>query len=207
MVQWTDQGLILGYHNFGENKRIINVFTLRHGKYRGMLRISSKFYFFPGTAVEVSWKARLEEHLGNWTFEEIDNLHIVPLLDNPGALMALNFLCLIGRMLLPERVACPMIYYFFIELISELKNGSFLKAYVIFESKLLCELGYSYQEILSFSNQESILAMKENILLEELKKRQWTFLNHWPHLTQLLSQRKNLIHFFEKRITKNKGWV
>ena len=36
-MHWNDEGYLLSKHNFGENSIIIEVFTLDHGKYTGIV--------------------------------------------------------------------------------------------------------------------------------------------------------------------------
>jgi len=104
-MDWQDQGTILSTRAHGESSAIVEVFTARHGRHAGVVRggASRKMAatLQPGSHVAVSWRARLEDHLGSFTVE--------PLASRAGAmgdrlaLSGLNAICALLGFALPER--------------------------------------------------------------------------------------------------------
>ena len=75
MIEWRDTGILLTSRVHGENAVIIEVLTESNGKQAGVVRggTSRKMspILQPGAQLDVTWKARLEEHLGSFTVEPL----------------------------------------------------------------------------------------------------------------------------------------
>ena len=67
-MEWRDEGLIIGARRHGETSLILEVMTRGHGRHLGLVKGGrarrSAPLLQPGNEVEVTWRARLEEHLG-----------------------------------------------------------------------------------------------------------------------------------------------
>ena len=74
-MEWRDKGILLATRPFGETSLIIDVFTPDHGKSSGVVRGGQSKKLKPilqiGAQLELTWKARLEEHLGSFQVELI----------------------------------------------------------------------------------------------------------------------------------------
>ena len=72
-MQWSGNGLIIGVRRHGESSVIAEVMVEGRGRCLGLVRggRSSKLSatLQPGNSVQVTWRARLEEHLGTFTLE------------------------------------------------------------------------------------------------------------------------------------------
>ena len=72
-MQWTDEGIVLGAKRHGEANAILELMTRAHGRHLGLVRggFTSRLkpVLQPGNTVNASWRARLDEHLGNYTVE------------------------------------------------------------------------------------------------------------------------------------------
>lgn len=72
-MQWDGEGLIIGVRRHGESSVIAEVMVEGRGRHLGLVRggRSSKLAatLQPGNSVQLSWRARLEEHLGTFTLE------------------------------------------------------------------------------------------------------------------------------------------
>ena len=72
-MQWTDEGVILGTRRHGETGVIVEILTLDHGRHLGLVRGGrsrrQQPLLQPGNSVIATWRARLDEHLGNYTVE------------------------------------------------------------------------------------------------------------------------------------------
>lgn len=144
-MDWQDQGAILTMRPHGEAAAIIEVFTAGHGRHAGVVRggASRKMAAMlqPGSQVQVAWRARLQDHLGAFTVEPLRAR--VGLLGDHRALAALNAVCALLRLCLPEREAHPVLYPATIALLDDLEAGADWPAhYLRWEVLLLEELGF-----------------------------------------------------------------
>ncbi|MDR1827118.1 MAG: DNA repair protein RecO [Methylobacteriaceae bacterium] len=104
-MQWHDEGIILGTRRFGETSVIADVFTRGHGRAAGLVPggVSRKIsaVLQGGNSVEVVWRARLEEHLGQFKVEPLV-VRSAALFASPLALNGFGALAALLRFL-PER--------------------------------------------------------------------------------------------------------
>lgn len=104
-MEWRDEGLVLATRRHGERDSILEVMTEAHGRHLGLVRggRSSRIapMLQPGNRVSLVWRARLEEHLGQFTAETLE-ARAGQVLASPLALHAVNHLGVLLR-LLPER--------------------------------------------------------------------------------------------------------
>ena len=72
-MQWTDEGIVIGIKRHGEANAILELMTREHGRHLGLVRggfgSRLKPVLQPGNSVSAGWRARLDEHLGNYTVE------------------------------------------------------------------------------------------------------------------------------------------
>ena len=75
-MQWTDEGIVLGVKRHGEASAILELMTREHGRHLGLVRggfgSRLKPMLQPGNTVSATWRARLDEHLGNYTVEGLN---------------------------------------------------------------------------------------------------------------------------------------
>jgi DNA repair protein RecO (recombination protein O) len=104
-MQWTGEGLIIGVRRHGETSVIAEVMVEGRGRHLGLVRggRSSRLAatLQPGNVVQLTWRARLEEHLGVFTLELLE-AHAAGLIADRTRLYASQLLCDHLR-LLPER--------------------------------------------------------------------------------------------------------
>lgn len=126
---------------------IIEVFTPQHGRHAGVVRggTSRKVapHLQPGSQIAVTWKARLNDHLGSFTIEPIRSRAAQAMGDRL-ALAGLNAVCaLLGRVL-PEREAHLPLYERTIALLDLLGQSDLWPlAYLRWEQALLEEMGFA----------------------------------------------------------------
>ncbi|MBN8920516.1 MAG: DNA repair protein RecO, partial [Rhizobiales bacterium] len=108
-MEWTDEGIVLGIRRHGEANAIAEVMTVQHGRHLGLVRGGAgtrlRPVLQPGNSVRVTWRARLDEHLGAYAVEAV-NLRAAAFLLVPHALYGITHLCTLTR-LLPERDPHP----------------------------------------------------------------------------------------------------
>lgn len=146
MIEWQDEAALLAARPFGETSVIIEVFSEVHGRHAGVVRggTSRKVapILQPGAQLSVTWKARLDSHLGSYTVEPIRSRAATAMGDRL-ALAGLNAVCGLLVMVLPEREAHPPLYSRTIALLDLLGQADLWPlAYLRWEQALLEEMGF-----------------------------------------------------------------
>jgi DNA repair protein RecO (recombination protein O) len=146
MIEWQDEAALLAARPFGETSVIIEVFSEVHGRHAGVVRggTSRKVapILQPGAQLSVTWKARLDSHLGSFTVEPIRSRAAAAMGDRL-ALAGLNAVCGLLVMVLPEREAHPPLYDRTIALLDLLGQSDLWPlAYLRWEQALLEEMGF-----------------------------------------------------------------
>ncbi|MCV2867979.1 DNA repair protein RecO [Defluviimonas sp. WL0002] len=144
-MEWRDQGALLSVRPHGETSAIIEVFTAHHGRHAGVVRGGASRrvapILQPGAQLDVTWRARLDEHIGAFVVEPLRARSGV--LSDRLALAGLNSVCALLRFALPEREAHPALYRSSIALLDALgSTPDWLTHYLRWEAMLLEELGY-----------------------------------------------------------------
>src|SRR5579884_649357 len=101
-MQWTDEGTVLGVKRHGETSVILELMTQAHGRHLGLVRggASSRLrgVLQPGNALRATWRARLDEHLGNYAVEGL-NLRAAVFLPAAHAVHGVTHLAALCRLL------------------------------------------------------------------------------------------------------------
>lgn len=144
-MEWRDEGALLIMRPHGESAAIIEVFTAAHGRHAGVVRggASRKAapILQPGAQLDVTWRARLDDHLGTFVVEPLRAR--AALLSDRLALAGLNAVCAMLRMALPEREAHPVLWRATMPLLDAMEAGSdWPPMYLRWEMLLLEELGF-----------------------------------------------------------------
>lgn len=144
-MEWTDDGIILGVRRHGETSAIVELMTPAHGRHLGLVRggISRRMkpYLQPGNSVRATWRARLDEHLGNYTIEGTA-LRADRLMRSAPASYAMQTLAALLR-LLPERDPHLALYDALLLIADHLDDPTVTAPLLVrFELQLLAELGF-----------------------------------------------------------------
>src|SRR5262245_3966811 len=144
-MQWTDEGIVLGTRRHGEGSAIVALMPREHGRHLGLgrrgARARVKPILQPGNSVSATWRARLDEHLGNYTVEGL-TLRTATLLMSAHAVYGVTHLAALCR-LLPERDPHEAVFSELEETITQLGDARVAAALVVrFELMLLAELGF-----------------------------------------------------------------
>jgi DNA repair protein RecO (recombination protein O) len=144
-MQWTDEGIVLGAKRHGEANAILELMTREHGRHLGLVRGGFGSRLKPvlqaGNTVSATWRARLDEHLGNYTVEGLA-LRAANFFSAPHAIYGVNHLAALMR-LLPERDPHAGLYQALDEILSHLDDAILAAPLVVrFELQLLSELGF-----------------------------------------------------------------
>jgi DNA repair protein RecO (recombination protein O) len=144
-MDWQDRGLIIGVRKHGETSVVLEVLTQAHGRHMGLVRGGRSRALQPilqaGNSADVTWRARLEEHLGTFVVEG-ERLRAAHLMQSALGLHGLHHLAGLLR-LLPERDPHPELWRFAEILADRLDDPTFGPVLMLrFEVALLAELGF-----------------------------------------------------------------
>ena len=144
-MEWRENGLLLSQRRHGESAAIIEVFTREHGRHAGIVRggASRKIapLLQPGAQLDVTWRARLEDHLGTFSVEPVKSRAFI--LSDRLMLAGLNALTSLLSFALPEREAHPALYDRTLAVLEMMEESPFWTlAYLRWELALLEDLGF-----------------------------------------------------------------
>ena len=145
-MEWHDSGTILSVRPHGETSAIVDAFTAEHGRHSGVVRggVSRKIApnLQPGTLVSLTWRARLDQHIGAFVVEPLKSRAAV-LSDRLG-LAGQNAVCALIAFALAEREPHPALYALTDALFDAIAEGraGWTQRYLHWELALLDEIGY-----------------------------------------------------------------
>ena len=144
-MEWTEHGIVVGARRLGETDVILEVLTEEHGRHLGVVRGGRsrrlRPVIQPGNTLALTWRARLDEHLGNYRVE--------PVTERSSALMASSLgafglaLASAHLRLLPERDPHPRLYHAMAALVDCFDRPALAAELMVrFELMLLDEMGF-----------------------------------------------------------------
>ena len=144
-MYWEDEGYLISKNNFDENSIIIEVFTLNHGKYTGIVYGGSsrkqKGKIQIGNKFLLNWKSKGQNKSGYFSIELIKPVTPYFFDDKKRSACILSATSLL-KILLPERQTNNKIYNFFEDMLIKLKSDNWIDIYINWELSLIKELGY-----------------------------------------------------------------
>ena len=144
-MDWADEGIVLSVRPHGETSAIVEIFTRERGRHMGLVKGGRsrlrRPILQPGNHVDAVWRARLEEHLGQFTVE-LKHGYAAEVLMQPMALAGLSTLTAMAR-LLPERDPHGNLYEISLFVLGFLDDDHVWPSLLArWELTLLEELGY-----------------------------------------------------------------
>jgi DNA repair protein RecO (recombination protein O) len=144
-MQWTDDGIVLGVRRYGETSVILELMTEQRGRHLGLVRGGAgrrlRGVLQPGNSLRATWRARLDDHLGNYLVEGI-NLRAAGFLAAAHAVHGVTHLAALCR-LLAEREPHARIHGALEAILDSLDDPSAVAPMVArFELSFLAELGF-----------------------------------------------------------------
>ncbi|MEM7472370.1 MAG: DNA repair protein RecO [Pseudomonadota bacterium] len=145
-MEWRAEGILLSVRRHGEHAAIIEVFTSEQGVHAGVVRggASRKMapVLQPGAQLDVSWRARLQDHLGAFAVEPVRS-RAAQVMGDRAALAGLNAICGLLCFAIPERDPHPDLYAQTLDLFDRLgSDPAWPLAYMFWEIALLEALGF-----------------------------------------------------------------
>jgi len=144
-MQWQDEAIILGVKRHGETSVIAEVMTSARGRHLGMVRGGRSRSMQPvlqaGNRVDVTWRARLDDHLGEYRIEPLQ-LRAAQLMETATAVYGVQAMGALLR-LLPERDPHPHLYRALDVILDNLSDPADAgELFVRFELAVLNDLGF-----------------------------------------------------------------
>ena len=144
-MEWTDDAIVLGVRKHGETSVIAELMTCERGRHLGLIHggrsRTMRPLLQPGNSVRATWRARLDEHLGQFKLEA-ESLRAARIMESAHGIYALQTLASHLR-LLPERDAHRSLYEALAVVLDNLEMPEIAAELVIrFELALLEELGF-----------------------------------------------------------------
>ncbi|MBI1205528.1 MAG: DNA repair protein RecO [Rhodopseudomonas sp.] len=144
-MQWTDEGIVIGVRRHGEASAILELMTREHGRHLGMVRggfgTRMKPLLQTGNSLNVTWRARLDEHLGHFTVEPMRQ-RASNFFGASHAIYGVTHLAALMR-LLPERDPHLELFLEFERILDRLEDAAWAAPVVArFELQVLAELGF-----------------------------------------------------------------
>lgn len=147
-MEWSDDAIVLSVRPHGESSTIVEVLTHSHGRHLGLVRGGAsrraKPSLQPGNTLHLNWRARLSEHLGNFTIE-LARARAGDMLESREALAGLNAFSAIVGAAMPEREAHEQVFDAGNILLDAMQQDGFEHwgaLFVRFEAGLLEALGF-----------------------------------------------------------------
>ncbi len=144
-MEWRDRGTVLGGRAYGETSVIVELLTAEHGRHLGLVQGGRsrrlRPVLQPGNAVEATWRARIDHHMGSYGIEGL-RLRAAGIMDSAAALHAVNHLCGLAR-LLPEREPQPALHLMLDAMMDGIEDRAALPLQMVqFELAFLAALGF-----------------------------------------------------------------
>lgn len=145
-MDWQSEGYIIAVRPHGESSAIVDVLTPDYGRHAGLVRGARSRRHRPvieiGNKVQIQWRARLSEHLGNFVIEPIE-IYAARLMQDRNSLAGLNAACAMAKTVLPERQNFAQVYAAFDVLMQNFEDIEIWPAlYIRWEMGVLAALGY-----------------------------------------------------------------
>jgi len=147
-MQWSDDAIVLSLRSHGETAGILEMLTRKHGRHLGVVHGCSssriRAMLQPGNRLNVTWRARIAEHLGVLT-AELATARASLYFEQRIALIALNAAISVAAGVLPEREPHEAAYEASDALLDAIAAGALNQwgpLFVWWELGLLNELGF-----------------------------------------------------------------
>lgn len=150
MPRWSDKGVVLSLRPLGEKAVILTCLTEKNGLAKGLVKAgrTKAPLLQGGNILSLTWSARLEKHLGQWTLEPLESIGGC-LLSHPLALSGLSAALALIETVLPEREPQEDVFNALEHLLFNLRESALegksrfcYRAYAQFEISLLKAAGF-----------------------------------------------------------------
>ena len=208
-MHWSDEGYLLSKNNYSENSIIIETFTLKHGKFTGIVYGGSsrkqKRNFQIGNKILLNWKSKGENKSGYFSVELIKPITPFFFDDKKRSICLLSAASIL-KILLPERQINENIYSSFEKMINEFTTDNWIHLYIHWEFSLIKELGFEVnltnKNIHNDNMENSMVINNRYFKIPKILLETNTNKNYNSEIKQALIFNKNLL--LENFIVPNK---
>jgi len=162
-MNWSDEGYLISKNYYNENSIIIEAFTIKHGKYSGIVYGGSsskqKRNIQIGNKIFLDWHSKGENRPGYFKIELIDPISPF-FFDDKKKITTILSATSILKILLPERQVNEKIYNSFDKMINNLKLTNWINFYIFWELALIKELGFE----IDFKKKENFLPDNKSLI-------------------------------------------
>jgi DNA repair protein RecO (recombination protein O) len=147
-MEWSDDAIVLSVRAHGETSAIVETLTRHHGRHSGLVRGGAsrraRAVLQPGNTLHAQWRARLSEHLGNFTLD-LAAARAGTMMDSRTSLIGLNAFTGVASAALPEREPHASVFLGAEILLDAMMEDGFdhwAPLFVRWETGLLNDLGF-----------------------------------------------------------------
>ncbi|MEM1272697.1 MAG: DNA repair protein RecO [Pseudomonadota bacterium] len=144
-MEWREEGVCLAVRPHGESGAITDIFTAGQGRFAGVVRGGASRRLAPilqpGAQLDATWRARLSDHLGQFSVEPVKS-RAGEVMGDRGGLLGLSSVTALLAYALPERVAYPALYAHSVAILDAVGAQAWAAAYLQWEVALLATLGF-----------------------------------------------------------------
>jgi DNA repair protein RecO (recombination protein O) len=147
-MEWSDDAIVLSVRAHGETSAIVETLTRAHGRHSGLVRGGAsrraRATLQPGNTLHAQWRARLSEHLGNFTLD-VARARAGTMMDSRVSLLGLNAFTSIASAALPEREPHGAVFQaaeILLDAVMEEGFPHWAPLFVRWEAGLLNDLGF-----------------------------------------------------------------
>jgi DNA repair protein RecO (recombination protein O) len=147
-MEWNDDAIVLSVRPHGETSAIVETLTREHGRHTGLVRggVSRRVraVLQPGNTLHAQWRARLSDHLGNFSLE-LSLGRAGAMIESRDALLGLNAFTSVAIAALPEREPHAPVYAaaeILLDAMMKYDLEHWAPLYIRWEAGLLNELGF-----------------------------------------------------------------
>jgi DNA repair protein RecO (recombination protein O) len=193
-MHWTDEGFLLSKNIFNENSLIIEVFTLNHGKYTGIVYGGSsrkkKTGFQIGNKILLNWTSKNKNRSGYFSSELIKPISPFFFDDKKKTICILSAASIL-RILLPERQTNEIIYNSLEKMFNDLNSKNWIHFYIMWEILLIKELGFETD--LSKSENNSININNKSFKIPQMLLNKTSTTKDHANIKEALTFNRNLL--------------
>lgn len=145
MEEWRDQGIIINVKPHGEHGGIVSLLTSEYGRHAGFAHgvqsAKNRSQYELGTIVDAEWMSRQTDSLGTYKLNA-EQSYAVYAMDDSRKLLALQSMCALLHLTLPEREKASGVYDASLAFLDSLKTDIWGPTYIYWEIGLLQALGF-----------------------------------------------------------------
>ena len=146
MIEWQDRGFVLSAKAFSDSDALVTILSAAHGRVAGLVKGGAsrkrQADLQPGNLGAITWRARLDDQLGQLTFEPT-RAYASLVLDDRARLTAIQAFAALAMASLSEREPTPGLFQALETWLDHLDQDFWPLLYVKLELGLLATLGFS----------------------------------------------------------------